>query len=474
MQTQSAHKTAQAVPVSAVLPASATPLKFITCGSVDDGKSTLIGRLLWDCKAVFDDQAEKLAAGQIDPSANPDFARLLDGLQIEQEQGITIDVAYRYFSTPRRSFIVADTPGHEQYTRNMATGCSQASLAVLLSDARSGIIEQTRRHISIARLMGIEQFILVVNKMDLVGYSEQRFHEIAADFREIMLAQGVTRFHAVPTNAVAGTNVVHASPGLMDWYEGGTVLDYLESAPATTTTGNHFRFSIQRVSRPDESFRGYQGTLEGGSIKPGDEVLALPSGRRALVTQIVTYDLVRNAAVTGDAVTLVLDRDIDLSRGDALVSPSHPAIATDAFAAKAVWLSERDLDPARRYLVKASHRTVTARLVPRTVHDLHRNRWEATDRLGFNMIGTVDVASEEALILDPFLDNRKTGSFIVIDPETFETVAAGMVQAMKTSGTVSRIDGQPDVVTLTFTRAVAERLLNDPAFADYRQHLLDQ
>ena len=277
---------------------NARPLRLITCGSVDDGKSTLIGRLLWDTKAVKDDQADALERDRREQQNDlglPDFALLLDGLQAEREQGITIDVAYRYFATDQRSFIVADTPGHEQYTRNMATGASTADLAVLLVDARSGLLEQTRRHATIAALMGIRQFVLAVNKIDLIDYDEGRFEAIAASFRQFALSLGVIDVTAIPISALLGHNVVHGGGKAMPWYAGPTLIEALELATQRSAQTVGFRLPVQRVSRPDESFRGYQGTVAGGSVKPGDSVVVLPSGTKANVKQIVTFDLVRNA-----------------------------------------------------------------------------------------------------------------------------------------------------------------------------------
>jgi sulfate adenylyltransferase subunit 1 len=300
-EIESAANETSALPRPETVARQARPLRFITCGSVDDGKSTLIGRLLWDTKAVKEDQAATLrreSTGQQNELGLPDFALLLDGLQAEREQGITIDVAYRYFATDRRSFIVADTPGHVQYTRNMATGASTADLAVLLVDARAGILEQTRRHATIAALMGIRQFVLAVNKIDLAQYDEARFRAISRDFKEIALSLGVRQITAIPVSALKGENIVTRGDELMPWYDGPTLVETLEKATQRTGQTTGFRLPVQRVSRPGEGFRGYQGTVAGGSIKPGDSVVVLPSGVEANVKSIVTYDLVRNAAVS--------------------------------------------------------------------------------------------------------------------------------------------------------------------------------
>ena len=334
---------AHALAVPAADPATATrdsrPLRLITCGSVDDGKSTLIGRLLWDTKAVKEDQAATLqrdSNGKQNDLGLPDFALLLDGLQAEREQGITIDVAYRYFSTDKRSFIVADTPGHEQYTRNMATGASTADLAVLLVDARVGLLEQTRRHATIATLMGIKQFVLAVNKIDLTDYDRARFEEINHEFRELALSLGVRQVTAIPVSALKGENVVYDGRASMPWYDGPTLIEVLELATTRSAQTVGFRLPVQRVSRPGESFRGYQGTVAGGSVKPGDSVVILPSGMVANVTKIVTFDLVRNAAVAGDAITLVLDRQVDVSRGDMIVAIDSQPLTGLAFDAQLV------------------------------------------------------------------------------------------------------------------------------------------
>ncbi len=324
------------------------PLRLITCGSVDDGKSTLIGRLLWDTKAVKEDQAATLArdSGSQNDLGLPDFALLLDGLQAEREQGITIDVAYRYFSTDRRSFIVADTPGHEQYTRNMATGASTADLAILLADARAGLLEQTRRHATIATLMGIRQFVLAVNKIDLVHYDKAVFDRISHEFREFALSLGVRQITAIPMSALKGENVVYSAEASMPWYDGPTLVEALELATVRSTQAGGFRLPVQRVVRPGESFRGYQGTVAGGSVKPGDSVVVLPSGTVANVSRIVTFDLVRNAAVAGDAITLVLDRQVDVARGDVIVALDGQPMTGHHFDAHSCRCSRAVSNPA--------------------------------------------------------------------------------------------------------------------------------
>ena len=414
----------------AARPVVARPLRLIACGSVDDGKSTLIGRLLWDTKAVMEDQAASLM--QTGRRARndlelPDFALLLDGLQSEREQGITIDVAWRYFSTPSRSFVVADTPGHEQYTRNMVTGASNADLAILLVDARSGLLEQTRRHATVASMVGIRQFVLAVNKIDLVGYDQARFEEIAAEFRALALRLGVTSVKAVPVCAVKGENVASPAMSAMPWYSGPTLLRLLEDAPVRSGQSVGFRLPVQRVERPDESFRGYQGTVAGGSVKPGDSIVVLPSGQSATVRRIVTFDLERNAAVAGDAVTLVLDRQVDIARGDMIVSAEAPAMTGTAFLSRIVALQPEGIEPQARYWLQSASRRQRVNVAPVERLDLQSGRYEPASDLPVNGIGTARLDFSEPAIFDAYEHNRTTGGFILIDAETRNTVAAGMV-----------------------------------------------
>lgn len=406
------------------------PLRFITCGSVDDGKSTLIGRLLWDTKMVPDDQAESVrnkSAGQETDLALPDFANLLDGLQAEREQGITIDVAYRYFSTEKRSFIVADTPGHEQYTRNMATGASTADLAVLLVDARAGILEQTRRHGTIVALMGITQIVLAVNKFDLVQYSQTRFDEICGEFEEIARSLNIGLTTVIPTSAVNGENVAFAASDTMPWYEGPTLLEALERAPKPSGQSVGFRFPVQRVTRPDETFRGYQGTIAGGAVKPGDGVVILPSGETANVSKIVTFDLVRNAGVTGDAVTLVLDRPIDIARGDVIASVDSRPETGSAFSAHLIVLDSIGLKNEHRYWLKSGSRRQMVTVTAQKTLDLNSQTWIPGSELAVNQIAEVRLEFDEVAIFDPYRANHDTGSFILVDTDTNNTAAAGMI-----------------------------------------------
>ena len=455
----------------------ARPLRLITCGSVDDGKSTLIGRLLWDTKAVMEDHADSLKrnhSGQHNDLGLPDFALLLDGLQAEREQGITIDVAYRYFSTERRSFIVADTPGHAQYTRNMATGASTADLAILLVDARAGIIEQTRRHATIAALMGIRQFVLAVNKIDLTDYDQQRFEEIATAFRQLALSLGVTDITAIPVSALRGENIVYGASESMPWYRGPTVVETLERATQRSAQTVGFRLPVQRVSRPHDGFRGYQGTVAGGSVKPGDSVVILPSGTVANVEQIVTFDLVRNAAVTGDAITLVLDRPVDVARGDMIASiDAAPSVAT-AFDASLVSLSDTGIDADRRYWLKSGSRRQRVRVVPTAELDLQDGQWLDAEELPLNAIGKVQLIFEEPAIFDSYEANRETGAFILIDPETHNTVAGGMIDGpSKRLGDLDRA-GERDHVLICLPGGLAEELLNSETFAPMKEAALTQ
>ncbi|MFS8121538.1 sulfate adenylyltransferase subunit CysN [Rhizobium sp. BR 250] len=447
------------------------PLRLITCGSVDDGKSTLIGRLLWDTKAVKEDQAATLHrdSGKQNDLGLPDFALLLDGLQAEREQGITIDVAYRYFATDRRAFIVADTPGHEQYTRNMATGASTADLAVLLVDARTGILEQTRRHATIAALMGIRQFVLAVNKIDLTHYDKAGFELIAHEFREFASNLGIKQITAIPMSALKGENVVLSGKASMPWYEGPTLVETLELATVRSAQSGGFRLPVQRVSRPGESFRGYQGTVAGGSVKPGDSVVVLPSGMVANVKQIVTFDLVRNAAVAGDAVTLVLDRQVDVSRGDMIVSIEAQPLTGLAFDAQLVALQPGGIEAGKRYWLKSGSRRQRVSVQPVSQLNLKEGEWQAHETsLPMNAIGKVRLSFDETAIFDPYEQNRATGSFILIDPDTNNTVAGGMIAGKRSTGATEE---QGDRVILSLPAGLAEKLLAGELLAKHRDEI---
>ncbi|WP_296064916.1 sulfate adenylyltransferase subunit CysN [uncultured Agrobacterium sp.] len=447
------------------------PLRLITCGSVDDGKSTLIGRLLWDTKAVKEDQAATLHrdSGKQNDLGLPDFALLLDGLQAEREQGITIDVAYRYFATDRRAFIVADTPGHEQYTRNMATGASTADLAVLLVDARTGILEQTRRHATIAALMGIRQFVLAVNKIDLTNYDKAGFELIAHEFRDFASDLGIKQITAIPMSALKGENVVLSGKASMPWYEGPTLVETLELATVRSAQSGGFRFPVQRVSRPGESFRGYQGTVAGGSVKPGDSVVILPSGMVANVKQIVTFDLVRNAAVAGDAVTLVLDRQVDVSRGDMIASIEAQPQTGLAFDAQIVALQPGGIEAGKRYWLKSGSRRQRVSVQPVSQLNLKEGEWQAHETsLPMNAIGKVRLSFDETAIFDSYEQNRATGSFILIAPDTNNTVAGGMISAKRSVGATEE---QGDRVILSLPAGLAEKLLASELLARHRDEI---
>jgi sulfate adenylyltransferase large subunit len=405
-------------------------LRFTTAGSVDDGKSTLIGRLLHDSKAVYEDQLASVKKSRINRSAGPvDFSLLTDGLRAEREQGITIDVAYRYFATARRKFIIADTPGHEQYTRNMATGASTADLAVILIDGTKGLLPQTRRHAFIASLLGIRNVLAAVNKMDLAEYSEEVFYRLQQDFLALAAQLGMASVQCVPISALEGDNVVDRSKR-MPWYQGPTLLEHLETVPLPEQDSlQGFRFPVQMVIRPDATFRGFAGRIASGAIRHGDAVLALPSGRKTTVRSIVTYDGDLPQASSSMSVTLQLDEEIDLSRGDMLVSPRDPPRVSRKFHARVVWLHGTSLEVGRTYLVKHTSRQAKIR----ALHIRHRVNvntlaGEPATRLEMNEIGSVEFEAHVPLFFDPYSSNRTTGSFVLIDVATNATVGAGMIQ----------------------------------------------
>ena len=383
-------------------------LRLCTAGSVDDGKSTLIGRLLYESRAVYEDQLSSVKAASRNRGAGPiDFSLFTDGLRAEREQGITIDVAYRYFATARRKFILADTPGHEQYTRNMATGASTADLAILLVDARHGVRDQTRRHARIARLLGISSFVLAVNKMDLVDFDPEVYRSIRNSFSELL---GDARVHAIPLSALHGDNIVSQSERT-PWFDGPPLLEYLETVPVqASTAGAPFRMPVQLVVRPDDGFRGYAGRIASGTIRPGDPVTVWPSGVSTRVQRIVTWDGDLEAAVAPMSITLTLADDVDVSRGDVLAA--GPIHVGRTVAAHVVWMDERPLDPSRVYLLKQAARTVTA---------------EVDTPLALNEIGLVTVTASRPLVFDPYEGNRATGSFLLIDPATNATAGAGLI-----------------------------------------------
>jgi bifunctional enzyme CysN/CysC len=407
-------------------------LRFITCGSVDDGKSTLIGRLLYDSKSLFDDQLDTLASDSKavgTQGQNLDFALLVDGLQAEREQGITIDVAYRFFATAKRKFIVADTPGHEQYTRNMITGASTADVAVILIDARKGVLIQTRRHSRLVSLVGIRRVVLAVNKIDLVGYDPAVFDRIVSDYCAFAAPLGFEEIAAIPVSGLRGDNVIAPSPDT-PWYTGPSLLEHLETVEAgRETVDRPFRLPVQWVNRPNADFRGFSGLIAGGRIGVGDTIRVLPGEGEAVVARIVTYDADLPQASAGEAVTLVLDREIDISRGDLIVAAESPALLSDRLSADVAWMDETPLDPGRSYWLKLGTQTVGARVItPVAVTDVETGAVGAAPTLTLNAIAAVEIVLDRPLAFDPYLENRDTGGFILIDRLSNATAAAGMVR----------------------------------------------
>jgi sulfate adenylyltransferase subunit 1 len=409
---------------------SAGLLRICTAGSVDDGKSTLIGRLLYDSRSVYEDQVSSIQKASKNRNAGPiDFSLFTDGLRAEREQGITIDVAYRYFATSRRKFILADTPGHEQYTRNMATGASTADVAILLIDARNGVMAQSKRHARISRLLGITDFVLAVNKMDLVDYDRAVFDRIVNDFSEFLSGAAV---HAIPMSALNGDNVITRSDRT-PYFDGQPLLEYLETVDVhRNLPAAPFRLPVQLVSRPDHEFRGYAGQIVSGTVRPGDSITAWPSGNGARVKRIVTFDGDIQLGFAPMSVTLTLDREIDISRGDTLTWGPEPFVG-QRFEAELVWMDEKPLDPGRVYLLKHGTRTVTA---------------EVNHAMTLNQIERVQVSTARPLVFDRYADNRATGSFILIDPGTHFTCGAGMIVN----------PSKDDVGTETSRQGFAERL----------------
>jgi bifunctional enzyme CysN/CysC len=406
-------------------------LRFLTCGSVDDGKSTLIGRLLYECEGVFDDQ---LAALDEETrrfgtrGSELDLALLVDGLTAEREQGITIDVAYRYFATDKRKFIVADTPGHEQYTRNMVTGASNTDLAVILVDARKGVLTQTRRHSYLARLLGIGQVVLAVNKMDLVDYERSVFESIAADFRAFGAQIGLTAITPIPLSAVYGDNLTQHGAN-MPWFAGPTLIEHLESVPVDgRLAGQPFRMPVQWVNRPNGDFRGFCGQIVSGSVRPGDPVRVLPSGREAQVERIVTADGDLKAAIAGQSVTLTLGSEVDVGRGDVIAAAGAAPQVADQFEATLVWLHDEPMLQGRAYLMKAGARTVSATVTP-LKHKINVNTLEhtAAERLELNDIGVCELELDQRIVFEPYAESRALGGFILIDRIANSTVAAGLI-----------------------------------------------
>jgi sulfate adenylyltransferase subunit 1 len=406
-------------------------LRFTTAGSVDDGKSTLIGRLLYDSQSVYEDQLKAVTKASVNRSAGAiDFSLLTDGLRAEREQGITIDVAYRYFATARRKFIIADTPGHEQYTRNMATGASTADLAVILIDARNGVLQQSRRHAYITSLLGIPNFVIAVNKMDAVGYDEAVFRGVEAEFQKFLQPLNTPHVYFLPISALEGDNVVRRSRN-MPWFHGPALLEFLETVPVHHRTRSAaFRFPVQRVIRPDQDFRGYAGQVVSGVVRPGDGIVALPSGRRSRVKSIETFDGRLEEAVAPMSVTLTLEDEIDISRGDMLASVQKSPEVARQFDASVVWLSQTPLDPERPYLVKHTAQTMlaTVKAVQHRVN-IQTLEHEPAETLEMNGIGVLRIETIRPIYFDAYAQNRATGSLILIDPETNATVGAGMLLA---------------------------------------------
>tara|TARA_R110002033_G_scaffold1198_4_gene11198 strand:+ start:8816 stop:10723 length:1908 start_codon:yes stop_codon:yes gene_type:complete len=407
-------------------------LRFITCGSVDDGKSTLIGRLLYDSKMIFEDQLASLEADSKrvgTQGENIDFALLVDGLAAEREQGITIDVAYRFFATDKRKFIVADTPGHEQYTRNMATGASTADVAILMIDARKGILTQTRRHSFITTLLGIRRLVLAVNKMDLVDYSEQVFNDIVEDFYDFAdeLATDL-EIQPIPMSALAGINITETSRET-DWYDGPSLMDYLETVPiGDKRLKAPFRMPVQWVNRPNLDFRGFSGQIAAGTVKPGDLIKTLPSGRQSTITRIVTATGDLDEAIAGQSVTLTLADEVDSSRGDVIVSADSPAEVSDQFQVRVLWMSDTPLLPGRRYLLKIGAKIVTATInAPKYGIDINTLNDMPAKTLELNQIGVTTLSLDQAIAFDPYDENREMGGFILIDRQSNDTVGLGMI-----------------------------------------------
>jgi len=406
-------------------------LRFITCGSVDDGKSTLIGRLLYESKMIFEDQLSALERDSKKVGTRGgelDFALLVDGLAAEREQGITIDVAYRFFSTEHRKFIVADTPGHEQYTRNMVTGASTADLAVILIDARKGVLTQTRRHSFLVHLLGITRVVLAVNKMDLAGYARDTFEAIVADYRAFAARIGLSDITPIPLSAVHGDNIIERGSN-MPWYSGPTLMQHLEQVPVTdAATGKAFRLPVQWVNRPNADFRGFAGQIVSGSVRQGDRVRVLPSGRESQVARIVSADGDLASAVAGQSITLTLSSEVDVSRGDVIAAASAAPQVASQFEATVVWMHEDPMLQGRAYLMKCGTRTVTATIAP-LKHKINVNTLDELpgERLELNDIGVCELELDRPIPFEPYVDNRALGGFILIDRLSNSTVGAGLL-----------------------------------------------
>ena len=407
-------------------------LRFITCGSVDDGKSTLIGRLLYDSKMIFEDQ---LAALENDSrrvgtqGQDIDFALLVDGLAAEREQGITIDVAYRFFATEKRKFIVADCPGHEQYTRNMVTGASTADCAVILIDARKGVLVQTRRHSFLCHQLGIRNLVLAVNKMDLIDYDETKFNAIVSDYAKFAESIGIESFNAVPISGLAGDNITSRSDNT-DWYGGPVLIDLLETMQISNTASQKkpFRMPVQWVNRPNLDFRGFSGLIASGTVKPGDELRSLPSGKTSTVKSVVTMDGELDEAVAGQSITITLEEEIDCSRGDVLATADDPPQVADQFETTIVWMDDEPLVVGRGYWLKLGTQMVSVTIAePKYEIDVNTMEHLASQTLNLNQIGVCEITTDRRIVFDPYTENRALGGFILIDKITNHTVGAGML-----------------------------------------------
>ncbi|MEQ8410552.1 MAG: sulfate adenylyltransferase subunit CysN [Erythrobacter sp.] len=409
-------------------------LRFITCGSVDDGKSTLIGRLLYDSKMIFEDQLSALEADSKKHGTQGgeiDFALLVDGLSAEREQGITIDVAYRFFTTEKRKFIVADTPGHEQYTRNMVTGASTADLAVILVDARKGVLQQTRRHSYLVHLLGIRHIVLAVNKMDLVEYDQSAFEHIVADYRSFAREVGIEEFTAIPISGFKGDNITRAPSDNTPWYGGPSLIDHLETVEVAATAAQEraFRMPVQWVNRPNLDFRGFSGLIASGTVRPGDPVRIVPTGKTSTVKSIATFDGDLDAAVAGQSITLTLEDEVDCSRSDVIAAAGDPPESSDQFRATLVWLSEEALKPGRGYWLKLGTQMVTANVQePEYEIDVNTLDHLAAKTLELNSIGIADFSTDQPITFEPYETSRQLGGFILIDKFTNATVGAGMIE----------------------------------------------
>ncbi|GGB99209.1 adenylyl-sulfate kinase [Novosphingobium endophyticum] len=409
-----------------------TMLRFITCGSVDDGKSTLIGRLLYDSKMIFEDQLDALTSDSKKVGTQGqeiDFALLVDGLAAEREQGITIDVAYRFFNTEKRKFIVADCPGHEQYTRNMVTGASAADLAVILIDARKGVLVQTRRHSYLCHLIGIKNIVLAVNKMDLVDYSQDVFDKIVADYTEFAEGIGIESFTAMPISGFKGDNITTLSENT-PWYKGPTLVEHLETVEVISSVDadKPFRMPVQWVNRPNLDFRGFSGLIATGSVKPGDAIRVLPSGKTSKVSRVVTFDGDLDEAVAGQSVTVCFEDEIDCSRGSVISVADNPPQTADQFESTIVWMADDALVPGRAYWLKLGTQTVSATIhAPKYTVNVNTMEHMAAKTLELNEIGVAEIATDKQIVFEPYAENRALGGFILIDRMTNATVAAGML-----------------------------------------------